>query len=196
MALTKVQKTAQVTELTEKLKGATSVMFSHFIGLTVGDVSSLRKKLKQGKAEMKVAKKTLMEIAFKEAGYPAVDFETLDGPVACIFSFEDPLSGAQIAFKFGKERDQVALIGGVFEGKSITKEEAIAIAKIPGRLELLTIFACMLNAPLSGFARGLKEVAGKRESVKDKKDAKETSSDSSPAPPNTSSSLSIPPPQS
>jgi large subunit ribosomal protein L10 len=173
MALTKVQKQAQLTELKDKMKKSQSVIFAHYIGLTVGDVSDLRAKLKESKAEMKVGKKTLMCIAAKEAGLPAIDDCKLDGPVACIFSFDDPLTGAQIAFKFAKDHNQVALIGGIFDGKVLTKDEAVAMAKMPGRKELLGIFAGMIqsplrsfasicNSPLTGFARALSEVAKKK----------------------------------
>lgn len=173
MALTKVQKQAQLTELKDKMKKAQSVIFAHYIGLTVSDVSALRGKLKEGKAEMKVAKKTLMRIAAKEVGLPEIADSALDGPVACIFSFEDPLTGAQIAFKFAKDHNQVALIGGIYDGKSLSKDEAVAMAKMPGRKELLGIFAGMIqsplrsfasicNSPLTGFARALSEVAKKK----------------------------------
>jgi large subunit ribosomal protein L10 len=173
MALTKAQKQEQLTELKDKMKKSQSVIFAHYIGLTVADVSDLRNKLREGKAEMKVAKKTLMRIAAKETGLPEIADDKLDGPVACIFSFEDPLTGAQVAFKFAKDHQQVALIGGIYDGKILTKDEAVAMAKMPGRKELLGIFAGMIqsplrsfasicNSPLTGFARALSEVAKKK----------------------------------
>ncbi len=169
MALTKDQKTAQLQELTQQLKKAQSVMFAQYIGLTVGSVSQLRKKLREGKAEMKVAKKTLMEIAFKEAGYPELDSTKLEGPIACIFSFDDPLSGGRIAFTFGKTQSQVALVGGVFEGKLLSKEEAVELAMIPSRLELLSKFIGICASPLGSFAYGLKQIADKKEAPTEEK---------------------------
>ena len=173
MALTKQQKTAQLQELKDKMQKSKSVIFAHYIGMTVADVSDLRAKLKQSKAEMKVAKKTLMRIAGEELGLPKVDDDTLDGPVACIFSFDDPLTGAQVAFKFAKDHPQVELIGGIFEGKVLSKEEAVAFAKMPGREQLLAMFMSMLqsplssfssmiNSPLRGFAVALGEIAKKK----------------------------------
>lgn len=163
MALTKAQKTAQLTELKDKMSRAQAIMFAHYIGLTVDKVSDLRGQLRKGDSEMKVAKKTLMQIAAKENGLPEIADEMLDGPVACIFSYEDPLSGAQIAFKFGKDNKQVELIGGVFEGKLLTKEEAVRLASIPGKQQLLGMFAAMCNGPLSTFARALSEIAKQKE---------------------------------
>ena len=163
MAVTKAQKAEILTDLKEKLQKAKSIMFAHYIGMTVADVSELRGNLKKGNAEMKVAKKTLMKLATKELNMPEPSDEMLDGAVACIFSFEDPLTGAQIAFKFAKTHKQVELIGGIFEGKMISKEEALAIAQIPGREGLLSMFAAMCIGPLSSFARGLSELAKMKE---------------------------------
>ncbi len=152
MAVTRAEKAIQLKDLTQKLRESKSLMFAHYIGLTVADVSDLRRKLRDQKSEMKVAKKTLMRLATKEAGLPEVHEDTLDGPVACILSFDDPLTGAQIAFAFAKDHPQVKLIGGIFEGKILTKDEAIAFAKIPGRQQLLGIFASILRSPLQSFA--------------------------------------------
>ena len=172
MALTQDQKQAQIKELTTKMSGASSVIFSHYIGLNVTDVGELRDQLREAGAEMKVAKKTLIKIAAQEAGLPEIDADMIDGPIALIMSSEDPLSGAQIAFKFGKDHDQVGLLGGIFEGAMLTKEQAMEFAKMPGREELLaklvgmlrsplTSFAGLCSSPLSGFARGLSQLAEK-----------------------------------
>lgn len=165
MAVTKQQKAEILTELKDKMSKAKSIMFAHYIGMTVSDVSELRSTLKKGNAEMKVAKKNLMRIAAKETNLPEPPDEQLDGPVACIFSFEDPLTGGQIAFKFAKTHKQVELIGGIWEGKLISKEEAVAIAQIPGREALLGMFMAMCQGPLSSFARGLSELAKQKEAA-------------------------------
>ena len=172
MAITKQKKQAQIEELTTKMNASSSVMIAHYIGLSVTEVSELRAMLQENDAEMKVAKKTLMKIAAKDAGLPEMDNDSLEGPISLIFSFGDPLSGAQIAFKFAKDHKQVELMGGVFDGKLLTKEEAIELAKMPSRDQLLTIFVGMIqsplvsfanicNSPLSGFARALQQMADK-----------------------------------
>jgi len=165
MAVTKQQKAEILTELKDKMSKAKSIMFAHYIGMTVSEVSELRSTLKKGNAEMKVAKKNLMRIAAKESNLPEPPDEQLDGPVACIFSFEDPLTGGQIAFKFAKTHKQVELIGGIWEGKLISKAEAVAIAQIPGREALLGMFMAMCQGPLSSFARGLSELAKQKEAA-------------------------------
>ncbi len=173
MALTRDQKAAQLTELKDKMKSAKSVMFAHYIGLKVADISKLRGKLREGKAEMKVAKKSLIQLAAKELNAPEIADSALPGPVACIFSNEDPVAGASIAFKFSKENDKVKLIGGIFDGKLLSTAEASEFAQIPSRQQLLGIFITMVNTPLTqfvsacngpltSFARALSEVAKKK----------------------------------
>ncbi|MDA1208714.1 MAG: 50S ribosomal protein L10 [bacterium] len=172
MAITKEKKQAQVQDLTTKMSAASSVMLAHYIGLSVAEVSELRNMLRENNAEMKVSKKTLMKIAAKDAGLPEIDESTLDGPISMIFSFGDPLSGAQIAFKFAKTHKQVQLVGGVFDGKVLSKAEAMELAEMPNRDQLLSMFVGMIqsplvsfasicNSPLTGFARCLQEMADK-----------------------------------
>ena len=172
MALSRDRKQAQVKELTEKIGSAQSIILAHYIGLSVAEVSELRSKLRKGNAEMKVAKKTLMKIAAKEAGLPEFGEDAMKGAVSMIFSFGDPLSGAQVAFKFSKDHDKVHILGGLYDGKILSREEALELAEMPSREALLALFvgmirsplinfAGMCNSPLSGFARGLKQLAEK-----------------------------------
>lgn len=172
MALSKDQKQAQVKELKEKMGSASSIILAHYIGLSVTEVSELRNSLRENEAEMKVAKKTLMKIATKEAGLPEFNDESMEGPVSMIFSFGDPLLGAQVAFKFSKDHDKVKILGGLYDGKILSGEEALELAKMPSRDILLATFVGMLRAPLtgfagicssplSGFARALSELAEK-----------------------------------
>ncbi len=170
MALTREQKSAQLKELKDKMKSSQSVVFANYIGLKVSEVSELRRKLRAAGAEMKVAKKTLMRIAAKEEGLPVPEEKDLAGPVACIFSITDPIVGPQVAFAFSKEHPQVSFVGGFFEGKLLSKNDALTLATIPGRQILLATFAGMLqsplrsfasiiSSPLTGFARALSEKA-------------------------------------
>lgn len=175
MALTRKQKENQVKDLTTKMKNASSVIFTHYIGLTVSSVTKLRSQLRKEDAEMQVAKKSLIQLAAKAANAPEIDDEMIPGPVACIFSFKEPTSGASVTFKFGKDHPQIKLIGGIFDGKVLSAAEAGEMATIPSKLQLLAMFMSMCNAPLTqfasavggpltGFARALSEIAKKKES--------------------------------
>ncbi len=195
MAVTRVQKEAILKDLVEKMGAAQSIMFAHYIGLTVAEVAAFRNQLRDAKAEMKVAKKTLIAMAAKQAGLPEIKEEMLDGPVTLILSSIDPLSGAQVAYKFGKTHSQVELIGGVFEGKVVNKAQALELAKIPSRDQLLTIFAYMIRSPLSSFARGMKQIAEKQtEPAAPEPAAPTPEAEPAPAPAEVPTPAEVPPP--
>ena len=176
MALTRKQKEEQVVKLQSKMSEASSVIFTHFIGLTVSDISKLRSQLKKENAELLVAKKSLIQIAAKQANLPEIADATLPGPVACIFSMKEPTVGASISFAFGKDHGQVKLLGGIFSGKILSQKEANELAVIPSRQILLATFMSMCqsplisfasacSSPLTGFARALSELAKQKESA-------------------------------
>lgn len=175
MALTRDEKQAILTDLTEKFQRSKSLMFAQYKGLSVAEISELRSKLRDAGSEMKVAKKTLMRLAAKKANCPEFDPVALEGPIGCILSFDDPFIGAQVAFRFGKNHPKVTLVGGIFEGKVLSKGETLTLATLPSRIQMLMIFAAMLrsplvhfatacNSPLAGFTRGVKELAQKKAS--------------------------------
>ena len=173
MALTRPAKVEQVAELTQKFQKATSVIFTHYLGLTVSDVSALRRSLREKNAEMKVAKKTLIQLAAKNAGLPEITDQSIPGGIACVFSFGDPIAGAQTTFQFGKENKSIKLVAGIFDGKILSEREAVEFASIPSRDVLLATFmsmvrsplssfASMVSSPLRGFAMAVQEIAKKK----------------------------------
>ncbi len=175
MALSRTQKEDQVKVLTDKMKNASSVIFTHYLGLTVADITTLRSHLRKEEAEMQVAKKSLIQIAAKNANAPEVDDSIIPGGVACIFSYKEPTAGAAITHKFAKDHPQIKLVGGIFDGKILSAQEASSMATIPSKIQLLGMFMSMCNSPLTqfasavsspltGFARALSEIAKKKES--------------------------------
>lgn len=175
MALSRTQKEDQVKVLTDKMKNASSVIFTHYLGLTVADITTLRSHLRKEEAEMQVAKKSLIQIAAKNANAPEVSDSIIPGGVACIFSYKEPTAGAAITHKFAKDHPQIKLVGGIFDGKILSAQEASSMATIPSKLQLLGMFMSMCNSPLTqfasavsspltGFARALSEISKKKES--------------------------------
>ncbi|OGJ57472.1 50S ribosomal protein L10 [Candidatus Peribacteria bacterium RIFCSPLOWO2_12_FULL_55_15] len=152
MALTRAEKARLTQDLTEKWKQASSIIFANYSGLSVANISRLRCQLKKVDAEMKVAKKTLLRRAAENLKNPFPEESDLPGPVACIFNYADPLSGARVAFAFGKEHRQFQLIGSIFEGNIFAGPATVSIAQIPPRFTLLQIFAGLCQAPLQQFA--------------------------------------------
>ena len=156
MPKSKIQKQEILRNLTERIKKSKSIVFTGFNALGVKDNEALRAKLRDAHGEYYVAKKTLLERALKEQGIEDLDTKTLDGKLAVIFSYEDEVSPAKAVDTFRKDKeDKIFFLGGILEGKLLSKEEVSALAKLPSKQELLSRLVGTLNAPVSGFVNVL-----------------------------------------
>lgn len=151
MAVSRQKKEQMLADLVEKFKTSKSVMFSQNRGLSVTDGQALRAKLRENGVELKVAKKTLIKLAAKEAGIKEIPSEALEGPIAAAFAFEDEIAAAKILFKESKTNEAIALVGGIFDGEAFGPEKALQLAQIPSKEELLAKLVGSMKAPISGF---------------------------------------------
>jgi large subunit ribosomal protein L10 len=147
---TKDQKKIIIQNLARKIKSSKAVVFSDFKGLKVKDMSALRKELRAAGVSIHVAKKTLIDIALKDAGLD-VDVKKLEGQIAIAVSSGDEVMAAKIIDKVAKANENIKIVGGILGDKSLTADEVKALAKLPGKDELLTKLVGTLNAPVSGF---------------------------------------------
>jgi len=114
----------------------------------------LRKELKKNKNEMKVAKKTLLNIALQNQKLEIAK-DKLTGEVALIFGFSDEVSPARTVYQFSKTNPALKILGGFIENKFKEIEEIVALAQLPGREELLARLVGSVASPMSGFVRVL-----------------------------------------
>ncbi|MCX6765674.1 MAG: 50S ribosomal protein L10 [Candidatus Moranbacteria bacterium] len=151
--LTKDQKKQLVKDLSEKIKASKSAVFVDYKGLKVKDLSELKKELKKNKVHLKVVKKTLIKRALKDSGIE-MDVKGLEGQVAIAIS-EDEIAGAKIIDKFGKTNENIKILAGILQKKLMTSAEVKALAKLPGKEEMLAKLVSTINAPVSGFVNVL-----------------------------------------
>ncbi len=154
MAQTKQQKEALVKNLAEKLKTSKAVVFSDYKGLQVKDMTVLRRELRASGVELQVLKKTLISLALKDAGIE-MDVKKLEGQIAVAVSAGDEVAAAKIIAKAAKANENLKIVGGILGVKELAAEEVNALAKLPGKEELLAKLVGTLNAPISGFANVL-----------------------------------------
>ena len=149
-------KSAVVEEMKEKMQSAQGAVFVGFTGLTVADVTKLRRKFREGGVDYKVIKNTLTRIAADELGYNALD-EVLEGPTAIAYSTEDAVAPAKILKEFIKETKTEALSvkAGIVDGQVIDAAAVDALASLPSREELLAKLVGSMQAPISGFVNVL-----------------------------------------
>jgi large subunit ribosomal protein L10 len=162
MALTKAKKQEVLADLDAAMKDAASMVFVNFHGLKVADSTKVRRKLKSEGVSFFVAKKTLTKRAL-DAKKIEGTMPELAGELGLAYS-NDLTAPAREIFEFTKKyKDSLSILGGVFEGKYMTKEEMTAIAKIPGLKTLQGMFVNVINSPIQGFVVALSEIAKKRE---------------------------------
>ena len=151
-------KQAVVKEIEEKAKSAKSLTIAEYRGLTVAQIQTLRRALREEKTEMCVYKNSLVERAVKELGYEGLD-EFLTGPNALFFS-EEISNGPKVLAKYAKKfGDALTIKGGFVEGKAYDKAGMIEISKLPGKEGLISMFLSCLQAPIRQFAATVKAVA-------------------------------------
>ncbi|AVK61904.1 50S ribosomal protein L10 [Lactobacillus sp. CBA3606] len=153
-------KAKEVEEVTAQLKSAVSAIVVDYRGLTVEQVTDLRKQLREAGVKMRVIKNKIMVRAAEKAGYADMN-DVFSGPTAVAFSEEDPVAPAKILANFAKTADALQLKGGVIEGKVASLEEVQEYATLPSREELLATIANMLQAPVRNVAYAVKAVAEK-----------------------------------
>jgi len=151
MPVTRQKKEEVLAELVQKFKDAKSVVFSENKGLSVFEMQELRGNLREKNAEIKIAKKTLIKLAAKEAGYDNIPDEIMTGAAGAVFSYDDIVAGAKTIYDYAKEHEALALLGGLLDGKVMDLKEANTLATIPSKEELLSKLVYILKSPISGF---------------------------------------------
>lgn len=160
MALTKTKKKEVLDSVEKIIKDSKTVVFVNFHGIKVADSTVIRRKLKSEGVGFLVAKKTLTKRAF-DSGKFAGTMPELDGELGLAYS-KDLTSPAREVYEFTKKyKNCLAILGGVFDGKYMTKLEMTDIALIPPMKTLQGIFVNIINSPIQGFVIVLDEIAKK-----------------------------------
>lgn len=156
------QKKQAVEEIASKFKNSASTVVVDYRGLTVGQVTELRKQLREAGIEFKVFKNTLTRRAAETAEISGLN-DFLTGPNAIAFSNEDVVAPAKILNDFAKKHEALEIKAGVLEGNVVTVEEVKALAELPSRDGLLSMLLSVLQAPMRNFALATKAVAEQKE---------------------------------
>lgn len=158
------KKALLVDDAAAKFKDAASVVIVDYRGLTVEEVTELRKQLRDANVEMKVIKNSVLSRAAVQVGLEGLE-EVFTGPTAVAFSNEDVVAPAKIISEFAKEAKALEIKGGIVEGKVSSIEEINALAKLPNREGLLSMLLSTLQAPVRNVAYAVKAVAEKEDAA-------------------------------
>lgn len=151
------QKEEEVSKLAEKFKSCNLILLTDYRGITVDSVTTLRNTLRDTNSEYKVIKNNIVRRALETNGESSLN-EVLEGPTAVITTEGEYLDPLKAIYNFSKDNDFYKIKGGIVEGKVLSVEELITLAKLPSRQELLGMLAGGLLGTISKLAVGLNEV--------------------------------------
>ena len=157
-------KKAEVEKLAEEIKEAKIVLLTDYRGVTVSDDTELRNAIRDSHAEYKIIKNNITRRALDLNGNNELD-SLLVGPTAVVIGKEDYLEPAKAIYNFTKTHEFYKIKGGIIEGKVMTAEEIITLAKLPSRQELLAKLAGALLGNITKLAVALDQVKAQKENA-------------------------------
>ena len=153
-----------VKQTADKIARSKNIIVIEYQGITVKDQVKLRADLKAAGGEITVLKNRLVKIALKDrlGELPESVEVSLNGPTAVLFGYDDAVAATKVLTTFAKDHESLKVKVGVLmaEGEStdriLTAADVDALAKLPGKLELLTMLVVQLQSPVQGFYNVLK----------------------------------------
>jgi large subunit ribosomal protein L10 len=157
--LDRAEKSELVASLGEVFKATTVVVVAHYSGLTVGQMQTLRKQMKQAGASVKVAKNRLAKIALEGSDVASIA-PLLKGPTLIAFS-GDPVAAPKVAVDFAKTHERFIILGGAMGTTTLDPNGVKALASLPSLDELRGKIVGLLVAPATKIAQVVNAPAAK-----------------------------------
>jgi len=153
----RTEKVAVVDELKERVDSTSTAVVTEYRGMTVAEISELRRSLRAAGGDFKVYKNTLVRRAIAGTAVEPLD-EYLVGPTAVTFVKGDVSAVAKLLRDFARQTPTLILKGGVVDGKALSVKQLTSLADLPSRDVLLAQFAGLIASPLRSMAGLLKAV--------------------------------------
>lgn len=160
----KSRKNQELNLLKKKLPDSKLTIFTSFSragekGLSVAQMTELKRLLRSIGSEYMVIKKTLVDIALKDRKYDGLDIFSMEGSIGLVMAKDDPYGVAKKIYEFSRKNPALNFWGAVMDSKFLGKESFMEIAKLPSRDILLGRLVGMLTYPMRGLAVALSEIS-------------------------------------
>ena len=153
-------KTKAIAEAKEVLQAYNDYIFADYRGLTVEQISELRKKLRELECEFKVVKNNFARVAFEELEITSVS-DYLAGPTAIALVKQDSNEAAKVLFDFAKDAPALQVKGALVDKEVYDKDKIEAFSKLPGKKQLIAMIASTINAPVQKLSATLQAYVDK-----------------------------------
>jgi large subunit ribosomal protein L10 len=147
MAVTRADKELELQQLESAFKGSDSAIVVDYKGLTVPQVTDLRRQIRAAKGSYKVVKNTIARRALKGTSFEPLE-KFFEGTTAVAYTAKDPVALAKTLTTFAKTAPTLQIKAGVVQGKAIKPAEVTDLASLPGKPELYAKLLGTLNAPM------------------------------------------------
>lgn len=154
------EKTETVAAVQEKFKTVKLAIVTEYRGLTVAQMTRLRRVIRQASGEYQVIKNTLVRRALKDTAYGSLD-RLLQGPTGWVFGYDDPVTLSKTLVKFIEENEKLSIKGGLFEGEFMDQAKVKVLAQMPSRPELQAKILALMQAPAVQLLRLIQEPASR-----------------------------------
>ena len=151
-------KEEKVASLKQTFEDSEMVVVTHYIGMTMPEMTNLRDRMREAGASFKVTKNRLTRLALQDTNFESLT-ELLTGPTALAYS-TDPVAVAKTAVNYAKDNDKLVILGGVFNGQSLDVDGVKNLAKLPSLDELRGKLVGMIQTPATRIAGVLQAPAG------------------------------------
>lgn len=151
-----------VNEISEKFNQSETALLVDYRGLSVAEVTALRKELRDNNIDYKVYKNTLARRAIEGSDIEGLS-ENLVGPTAIAFGAEDVVAPAKILHNFAKEHEALEVKAGVIQGKIATLDEIEELSTLPDYDGLVSMLLSVLQAPIRNLAYATKAIADQKD---------------------------------
>ena len=154
---TKAFKEDKISQMKEKVDKAQVAIVTEYKGLSVEEITNLRRALQKEGGDYMVTKNTLAKLAIKGTPYEVLA-ETLKGPIAIAFGFDDQVAPAKALSKFIKDTKKGEISAAAMDGRLMSAAEAKALATLPSKEEIYAKMLGCINSPASGIANSVNAV--------------------------------------
>lgn len=162
MSLNIETKKAAVDEISSNIANAQTMVIAEYRGISVASMTELRSNARKEGVYLRVLKNTLVRRAVEGTSFAALA-DQMVGPLVYAAS-EDAVAAAKVLHQFAKKDDKIIIKAGSYNGEVMNANQVVELASIPSREELLSKLLFVIQAPVSGLARGLAALAEKKES--------------------------------
>jgi large subunit ribosomal protein L10 len=150
------EKAETVGAVHQLLKSAKMAIVTEYRGLSVAQMTRLRREVRDASGEYQVIKNTLVRRALKDTVFGDLE-KLLEGPNGWVFAYEDPVMLSKALCKFADDNDKLRIKGAVFEGRFMDPASVKVLSQMPSKQELQAKLLAMINAPATHLVRLIQE---------------------------------------